>query len=965
MGIGIAPKPPSPSHRSVLASTLLLAGSQALGILLAPPLARRGSFNDLRVNPGSASDTVPYIAGTPEITPHLISYFDFASKRVKNDAQVSEMLVNAGLSGLAGYLAGGGHFGGVVPDPPSAYIGLAEGTVLGAITAGLGQLRTASYRYYCGFLYGISHGPIDAITGIMVDDRLVSNGADAGDSFLIDDPQAWGGDHVDGGIYAMCDIIPGNFWPTQQPNPYLTSILGSNVASWSGKALFLIRGWSGFLESGYFAATPQGAPVVRPLKLRVRRIPSNLGTPDWANVNNGDANLAECAYEWLKSPTFGVKKLTDSHIDADSFRTAAEKLFNKNLGITVEMNSDTNVESALDTFCELGDMILYGRFNSGTIRLKVIERDYSIGSLPVFRRGPDGSNPSLYNVIRVEGFTPGSLVSAATDFTFSYKDRDNKYQTTSRYTQNLANMLLTGQTRSLSQTLEGVSNGETAAFVGTREMRAGSYPRPPITLIVNRDGYLREPGDVIRFIDNVDDYQLILRIGEVQKIATDDESDIALVCTEDQYGVGASAFNPFVPPGFVLNLRHLVLFEDDMNLTDGFGMQVNSPQNQGFTDSFGLSDSFTFELLSPFALSFSDTLNNWADTVATSSGAEEFDILFMAGAEHEANADQKWDVSNALAPVSGVADAHGLVYDNATWGSQNKNYSAIQSVTARARKRLRVSSNGQALMSFFDGATQQLVCNFLDTGALEVKRSTTVLDTSDTSLVAVDTWYDMEWYTKIDNSAGEFTFKLDDTLIMSASAVDTQQSANAQTDQWRCGNATLDTYMDDCLVVSGQADIGPGQVETLYPDGAGDLAEMTRGGTDSSANWSQCDEAVANGNTDYVLNTVADKRDCYTFQNRSISGTPHGVQVTGTVIRNTSGTFTFKFFCRIGGVNFDGATVHTAPSSYLCFREVWNNNPATGLAWTDSDINGAQFGIHAIDANIRMTQIVIETWVST
>lgn len=518
MGIGIAPKPPTPSHRSVLASTLLLAGSQALGIFLAPG-PRKGSFSDLRVNPGAASDTVPYIAGTPEITPHLISYFDFARKKVSNDVQNSEILVNAGLSGLAGYTAGGGTFGFGV-DPPTAYIGLAEGTVLGAITAGLGQLRTASYRYYCGFLYGVSHGVVDACTGVVVDDRLVSNGGNAGDLFLIDDPQAWGGDHVDGGVYALAKLIPGRFWPQQAVDPYVQSQLGADTASWSGKALFLIYGWTGFLESGYFAATPQGAPVVRPLRLRIRRLPNNLGVPEYSNVNNGDANLAECVYEWLTSPVFGVKKLTNSQINLASFQLAAQTLHTKNLGITIEMNSATNVETALDTFCELGGMILYGSFNSGTIKLKVIERDYSIGSLPVFRRGPDGSNPNLYNVIRVERNTPAAWSNTANYWEFDYKDRDNRYQPTTRYVHDLANMLLTGRQRSLQQSIDGISNGDTAAFVGTREMRDGSYPYDHVTLITNRDGYLREPGDVIKFIDNVDNYVKILRIGEVQKIAS-------------------------------------------------------------------------------------------------------------------------------------------------------------------------------------------------------------------------------------------------------------------------------------------------------------------------------------------------------------------------------------------------------------------------------------------------------------
>lgn len=606
-----------PSVRSVMASTFLLAGSQALGILLEPTGVTRATFNDFAVSPGEASDTVSYIAGTVETVPHLISYFDFHSKKVKNDAQVSQMLIQAGLDGLAGYIAGGGTFG-ITPDPPTAYIGLAEGAVLGAIVAGLGQLRTASYRYYCGFLYGICHGPIDSIEAVKVDERIVSFGAAAGDQFLIDDPQAWGGDHVDGGVYALCKAIRGDFWPTQSIDPYIAAQLGANTSSWSGKALFLMYGFSGFPESGYFAATPQGSPAVRPLKLRVRRLPNNLSVPDFHNIN-GDANIAECCFEWLTSPTFGVKKLPLSKIDIASFQAGAETHFNRGLGISLEMNADTDVESALDKFTALGDSIIYGSFNSGTIRYKVIERDYSIPSLPVFRRGPDGSSPELYNVIKVDGFTPGTWTNTANDFSFDYIDRDNNYLKATRYAQDTANKMLTGRTRSLSQSLEGVSNGASAALVGTRELRAGAYPRPPFNLLVNRDGYALEPGDVIKYIDNVDNFTKILRVAEVQALATDDTAEVGLNCTEDQYGVGAAAFAPYVPPGFTLTLHLHFEVEDSLTgLSDALGKSLAAFIGvSGLVDDIGfLADAIALQLNVPLSLGLSDTLQNLTDNLA-------------------------------------------------------------------------------------------------------------------------------------------------------------------------------------------------------------------------------------------------------------------------------------------------------------------------------------------------------------
>jgi hypothetical protein len=542
-----------PTTGSMLASTFLLAGSQALGILTAPG-PKRGTFNDLAYNPGGAASVIPYICGTVETIPHLVNYFDYATKKVKNDVAIEDILMMAGLDGLAGYVSGGGTFGiAGAPDPPTAYQGLAVGAVLGAIVGGLGSVRTASYRHYCGFFYEICHGRIDGISIVKVDERPVASGNDsnAGNTILLDDPYAWGGDHVDGGVYAVCDIVAGDFWPTQQPNSYLVAQLGATVPAYQGKACFIIRGPSGFTESGYFAANPGAAPALRPLKLRVHRYPNNLGVPAYKKVNvsgyNADANIAECCYEWLTSASFGVKKLSASRIDVDSFRAGAQTHFNEGLGVSLEFNSAVDVETALDTFSQLGDVVIFGGFRTGTIKYKVIRRDYSIPALDVFRRGADGSNPDDYNVVSAEGFTPGTWAATANMFQFEYIDRDNNFARTTRYAQDLSNRMLTGQTRSLIQSLEGVSNGAEAALVATREMRAGSYPRPPLTLTTNREAYAKEPGDVIKYIDNVDGYTKILRIAEVQGGA-EDNSEIKLICVEDQYGVGSSAYAPYVPP---------------------------------------------------------------------------------------------------------------------------------------------------------------------------------------------------------------------------------------------------------------------------------------------------------------------------------------------------------------------------------------------------------------------------------
>nr|MBA3768672.1 hypothetical protein [Acidobacteriota bacterium] len=528
---------------SVLYNTFLMAGTQALGILTAPG-PRRATKEDLSINPGDAANVWPYIAGTVLMTPHLITYFDFSSKKVKNDVGIDEILLSAGLSALGAGLA----TEAALPDvagvsPPGKFAKVSQaatlGGLIGGFTAGLSAIRTESYRYYCGFAYGVCHGPIDAIEEVQAGDRAVFiNGTNnAGGTLLIDDPQAWGGDHKEGGMYALCDVVRGDYWPTQAPNSYLVAQLGASVPAYSGKALFVIRGPSGYRESGYFSATAGDAPFLRPLKLRVKRLPDNLGVPAYKAINTHDANPAECCYEWLTSASFGAKKIAATKIDRASFQAGALTHFTEGLGFSDEINSETDVETALDMFCAHSNCIIFGGFRSpGSIKYKAIRRDYSIATLPVFTRGYASTvtTAATYNVIRTEGYTPGAWAETANDFRFEYTDRDNKFQRTTRHAQDLANRMIQGRTVPLSVGLRGVSTGATAALVGTREMRAGSYPRPPLTLVVNRDGYALEPGSVLKYVDNVDSLSKILRVAEVTQTGAAN-GEIKLVCTEDVY----------------------------------------------------------------------------------------------------------------------------------------------------------------------------------------------------------------------------------------------------------------------------------------------------------------------------------------------------------------------------------------------------------------------------------------------
>jgi|GEM_PF-4584567 len=549
--------------RNAYYNIALMAGMQTLGSLLQPGPKRPGKDN-IKVNYGDAAQVWSYICGTVKTFPHLIWFGDYSNKKVKNGEFIKNTAIQGGIGGFSGYLGGGGHFNTPTPDPPSAYIGLAEGTGLGIMNAGLGAIRTFSYKHFAGFAYGICHGPIDGIRTIWVDEKEAFNGStsNAGNTITIDKPKMWGGEHELGGLHAICDIVRGDFWPTQLVNPYLASQV-PDAPAYSGKALFIWCGQSRSANSGYFAATPSDAPLVRPIAFEVCVFPSNLGVPEYklCGADSLDANPAEVAYQWITNRVYGGK-LSASRVDLDSFRAGAQKHFDEGLGCSFELNREYDVEAALDDIRSMAAVDLTGSLQSGTMKYKPIRKDYSIASLLVLRHGADSNitDKSEFNVLDIDEFEPGTWNQTPNDLRLEYINRSNKYQTEKQPAFDQANREIQGKQVTANKSFRGVSHPTAASIVATREMRASSYPRAPFVVYVNRsaawdpdnDRYI-EPGDVRKVISTKFGWVKIVRILEVG-IGKEDDSRVRLSCVEDVFAMGASAFSDSGSGGFTYPL---------------------------------------------------------------------------------------------------------------------------------------------------------------------------------------------------------------------------------------------------------------------------------------------------------------------------------------------------------------------------------------------------------------------------
>lgn len=339
------------------------------------------------------------------------------------------------------------------------------------------------------------------------------------------------------------------------------------------------------------------------------------------------------------------------------------------------------------------------------------------------------------------------------------------------------------------------------------------------------------------------------------------------------------------------------------------------------------------------------------------------DIQFVAGAELETLGGNMWTdtpLASSSAPVSGISGAHGRVYTTSVWPLLRVAFAATPVVTAKTWFRFENNIDNQPFMHLLDGATEQLQVVYRSSGLIEVKRQTTVLASGGS--FAPNTNYQLEWRARISNGAGTVAFNVNgDQVICIPSGADTQVSGSGQVTHWSVGSDELGAYFDNCALDRAGSYLGTGLVETLMPNGIGDLSQLVPSAV--AANYSLVDEKPHDSDITYVEST-GDQIDTYTFEDRSISGTPLAVKLACAVRGPGTGDPGLRLVCRIDGENFESPTFSGIESTYRDHRfHVWNVNPATGEPWTDGTINAAQWGQHCLASGLVITQLGLQIYV--
>jgi hypothetical protein len=153
-----------------------------------------------------------------------------------------------------------------------------------------------------------------------------------------------------------------------------------------------------------------------------------------------------------------------------------------------------------------------------------------------------------------------------------------------------------------------------------------------------------------------------------------------------------------------------------------------------------------------------------------------------------------------------------------------------------------------------------------------------------------------------------------------------------------------DLYILNSLGSTNNDFLGEVRVATLMPNAVGDSTgspmSPSTGGAD---NYTMVDEQPYS-TTDYVIGDVVGESDLYNIESLPVTPTTiFGVQTNVIAAKDDAGARSVIPLMKTNGTVYDGAT-SVLSTSYDSYLTMYETNPNTAAAWTESNINDLQIG---------------------
>jgi len=258
------------------------------------------------------------------------------------------------------------------------------------------------------------------------------------------------------------------------------------------------------------------------------------------------------------------------------------------------------------------------------------------------------------------------------------------------------------------------------------------------------------------------------------------------------------------------------------------------------------------------------------------------------------------------------------------------------------------------LLHFREGARVHLSVHFdLALSVFEVRRGSTVVAVGTLALADRTEWHHLEFRCRIADVGGEIVMNVDGVEHLSFMG-DTQNGGTAVLDNvlFQSADQSVSTkYLDNIYICStdGASNndfLGPSRVLARHPDADGNYSDWTNTASTSVNNYTYVDEVDPDGDTSFVEDGVVGTKDSYGFQALALDPgeTVLGLQVVQYSRKTDTDPIASRTFQRIGGADYPNPD-HNLAEQYAYYEDPLDVSPATGVAWTEAEVDAAEFGI--------------------
>lgn len=243
-----------------------------------------------------------------------------------------------------------------------------------------------------------------------------------------------------------------------------------------------------------------------------------------------DMNPAHILYKTLTNDDWGMG-YHPSDIDEESFRKAADKLYDEKFGMSIIWDSAKTIEDFNAEILDTIDGVIRVNVITGRFELILIRNDYTVSELPVLDES---------SIVEISRFERSAWGDGANEIVLTYKDRNESDVVLTK--QNLAAIEIQRGVISSSQTYKGVHTKHIAELIAERELKLTSSSIAKMTLKINRLNYLLQNGDVfVLQWKNLGIKSMICRVGSIVRGEFDD-GIIEVEAVEDVFGMTRSSY---------------------------------------------------------------------------------------------------------------------------------------------------------------------------------------------------------------------------------------------------------------------------------------------------------------------------------------------------------------------------------------------------------------------------------------